>query len=162
VESLRNGFESLKAPIVAGLIVVAFLLASSCSRPLTDERLIAEFDRNRPLFERLRGLSVAKNLNCPYANNPDICIPKSSEQVLALPKRNTGFADMTVWVRRQQNVEINVPVETIGMLATSTHVFGYIYSRSDLGPLVDNVGQELAKRQVYKRIDGDWYLFMVN
>jgi hypothetical protein len=162
VETLSNGFESLKALIIASLMVVAFSFASSCSRPLTDEKLIDEFNRNKALFERLRILSVANNLDCPYASDPDICVPKSSEEVVAQLKRNTGFADMTVWVRRQQNVEINVPVETIGILATSTHVFGYTYSRSDLTPLVENVGQELVKRQVYKRIDGDWYLFMAN
>jgi hypothetical protein len=143
-------------------ILIGFSLASSCSRPLTDDRLISEFARNKPLFDQITALSVPKNLDYPYPNDPDICVPRSSGPVLSELKRKTGFADMQLWVRNGKNIEIHIPVEVTGILSTSSSVFGYVYCTATLNPMVDNVWQDLEQPEAYRRIEGNWYLSIAN
>jgi hypothetical protein len=143
-------------------ILIGFSLAPSCSRPPTDDRLISEFGRNKPLFDQIAALSVSTNLDCPYPNDPDVCVPRSSGPVLSELKRKTGFADMQLWVRNGKNIEIHIPVEVTGILSTSSSVFGYVYCTAALNPLVDTVWQDLEQREAYRRIEGNWYLWIAN
>lgn len=143
-------------------ILVGLSLSSSCSLPLTDDRLISEFARNKPLFDQITALSVPTNLDCPYPNEPDVCFPRTSGPVLSELKRKTGFAAMQLWVRNGKNIKIHIPVEVRGILSTSSSVFGYLYCTAPLKPMVENVWQDLEQPEAFRRIEGNWYLWIAN
>ena len=69
---------------------------------------------------------------------------------------------MQLYVKRGPPYALWIPVELTGYLCTSTHVFGYVYSRSELNPFVGKVWNEMEQRQAYKRVAGNWYLFISN
>ena len=69
---------------------------------------------------------------------------------------------MQLWVRNGKNIEIHVPVEVTGILSTSSSVFGYVYCTAAPSPQVENVWEDLEQREAYRRIEGNWYLWISN
>jgi hypothetical protein len=63
--------------------------------------------------------------------------------ILKQLKRKKGFEDVQIYVRKQPHYALWVPVELTGFLSTSSSAFGYVYSSSELSPLVGNVWQEM-------------------
>jgi hypothetical protein len=142
----------------------SLLLSYSCrsSLPLTDERLVAAFNSNRELFEKLAAFSASGELLSSDPPDPNIFIPEGSEPVFAELKRRTGFREAQMYVRKGPPRTLWIPVELRGTLSISSSVFGYVYSPSPMKPLVGTVWNEIEDHAVYKRIAEDWYLFINN
>jgi hypothetical protein len=158
----RFSLNAGRSPKRFWMCVLLISSCSSCSRPLTDDKLIDEFNKNRQLFAELASQADLQNLDCPHPNDPNICVPKGSDEVVKELKRKTGFDGMQAYVRTGPQYALWVPVQLTGYLSTSTSVFGYVYTRSELSPLVGTVWNDLEQRQAFKRIAGNWYLFVSN
>ena len=143
-------------------LLLPFCLLVSCSVPLTDRRLTSEFKRHKGLFDQLAALSDLQNLDCPYPNDPDICVLKGSDKILIDLKRQTGFSDLQVHVRKRPSYALWIPVQVTGLLSTNSSVIGYVYSHPNLSPQVETVWRDLEQREAYKRIADGWYLFISN
>ena len=143
-------------------VLSALAVLLSCSSPLTDRTLTSAFNRHKDSFARLAALSDARNLDCSHPNDPDICTPRGSEEILAQLKEQTGFRELQVYVRKKPSYALWVPVQVTGAVSTSSTVLGYVYSRSNMTPLVNNVWQDLEQREAYKQIADGWYLFTSN
>ena len=153
---------SVKASTAAVSISLIVSLCGCLTHPQTDKRLIAGFEANRDLFDKLASLSHSPDTACPHENDPAICVPDGSDPILEKLKRKTRFSDAQVYVKSGPPRTLWIPVETIGVLSTSTNVMGFVYSPSELNPLVGNVCEDVEDRLAYRRIAQNWYLFAAN
>jgi hypothetical protein len=129
---------------------------------LTDRRLESEFNRHKEGFARLAALSDSLNPDCLAPGDPDICVLRGSDAILADLRRQTGFRELDAYVRKRPPYALWMPVQMTGTLSTSSQVYGYVYSRVNMTPRVGSVWQDLEHRQGYKQIADRWYLFSLN
>jgi hypothetical protein len=160
--AVHDGSKALRQLLYALMVLPPLCLLLSCSMPLTDQRLTSEFNIHKETFDELAALSDLQNLDCRYPNDPDICVPKGSDKILADLKRQTGWRDLQLYVRKRPSYALWMPVQVTGVLSTSTSVVGYVYSHSEMSPQVKTVWRDLEEKEAYKRIADGWYLFISN
>lgn len=139
--------QVLRQRLYAYIVLPLFCLLPSCSMPLTDQRLTTEFNLHKKTFDKLAALSDLQNLDCRYPDDPDICVPKSSDKILRDLKRQTGWRDLQLYVRKKPAYALWIPVQVTGVLSTSTSVVGYVYSHSKMSPQVKTVWRDLAEKE---------------
>jgi hypothetical protein len=143
-------------------VFFSILLTGCGSYHASDAVLVSAFESNRALFDELASVSMSGELNCPYAHDPDICVPEGSDRLFAQLKRGTDFRDIEFYVKKGPPRVLWIPVETRGYLSINSSSVGYVYSPALLSPLVGSVWDDFEDRSAYKSISGSWYLFLSN
>jgi len=142
--------------------LVAALFSGACKgHPLTDEQMIALFQRNMDLFDQVAQESSLQPI-CPYANNPYSCVPSGSQQIENRLKRRLSLSIQRIYIDRKLNDSLWIPIETYGALSLSSATRGYVYCKCSLTPLTQNTIDALAQGANgvwYKPIGNGWMLF---
>jgi hypothetical protein len=152
---------SLEANLRFSLGLVSLPLIS-CSRPLTDDRLIFVFDQNWKVFDGVVGRVSRGNPDCVPSQDHDICEPRNATEIVAGLRRQLGAPVEGIYVNRKLHNSLWIPIETTGLLSMSSSTRGYVYSASPLTPFVTDTLSEDTRGYSYKPIRNGWMLYVAN
>ena len=148
--------------------VVAFLamiFATDCRhKPLSDDRLAHIWLSNENWFEQISSAYVAGKVDCSNERDPDICLGTGSEAAISNLRRNAGIQSVYVKRNRGDDNGVWLPVETYGVLSTSSSTRGYVYLGQPPRPrmTVDDTLAADSKGTKLKPIKDHWFIFVVN
>jgi len=114
---------------LAGRIVLSslMLLAAGCrAKVITDQELTNRFLANEDSFNALSYSYEAGNIKCPHKDDPDICDVVNSRALIASLHGDDPLRDG--YVKRNQGSEngIWLPVQSYGVMSTSSSIRGYV------------------------------------
>ncbi len=139
-------------------------LVVSCTKPpLTDDDLIASFQRNRSLFKELAFASPALDRDCT-SKDSSICVPKASQGLENKLKSQLHLPILDFYIKRDLGDSLWIPVQTYGPMSMSSSGRGYVYCKCSLGPLTGDTIEALGKGANgvwYRPIEDGWMLFAV-
>jgi hypothetical protein len=141
---------------------VLFFLSGCTRKPLTDADLAKSFFTNREWFGEVSSSYNNNHITCSNRTDPDICVISDAQSAIT---RLRGDARVqSVYVKRNHDGDngLWMPVQTYGVMSTSSSTRGYIYLKN--APKV-TVGDTLAadrKGTYYRALSGQWYLFVSN
>jgi hypothetical protein len=143
-------------------VLPLFLILSSCmGHHTTDDQLIKTFQQNRGLFEELARDSTSEHINCPYINDPDICVPKDAGELQGKFKRALSVPIESIYIKRKLNGSLWLPVETYGVLSTGSETRGYVYCACSLAPTTKDTRDSPPDNGIwYRPISDGWMLFV--
>jgi hypothetical protein len=141
--------------VLASLI----LLAVGCrTKVITDQELTSRFLANEESFNALSSSYEAGNVNCPHKDDPDICDVANSRAFIASLH---GDDPLSVYVKRNRGSEngIWLPVQSYGVMSTSSSIRGYVYLATPPPELIQDTLEESRNGIHYRRLKGRWFLF---
>ncbi len=148
---LRAVFVAVGASLV--------ILLSSC-RSVPDSVMLGAFDQHQQILDQLVQMARADDLNCPIpASGRAACVSPArlgeyqrllqSAKVFGIsPQKNTGCI-------------LFPSVQESALIAMHSHARGYAFAfKPPLVPTTADTAQEVGEKpMVFKRIDGNWYLY---
>lgn len=137
-------------------------LASCSSSPITDDRLISIFLRNRSVFESIAQRALAER---PYCHNPPdaaFCDPKGSVELVSELRKDSGLPISEMYINRKIGASLWIPVQTYGPLSISSSTRGYVYSGATLLPIVKDTLDDEIRGYSYRPIGFGWMIYLSN
>ncbi len=152
----------LRSKGVLATAVVLALLGSCAGHPLTDETLITIFEQNKKVFYAVAQDSFSSKPVCPHPQDPYLCDPKGSSELIARLKRELHLEIKEIYIDRKRYESLWIPVETYGYLSMSSSTRGYVFCRHQLTPVTNNTLAVDAQGYSFRPIGDGWMLYVAN
>jgi hypothetical protein len=157
---IRN-LKFRKVPLPLIMIALAFVVGCQ-QKPPTDKVLSTDFSSNKESFFLLSKAYDAGHVVCSDAGDPDICSLEDSTAVVDELRRRAHVEAAYVKKAHSKDDGIWLPVQTYGVMSTSSSSRGYVFLRHPPSASVKDTLDVDAKGSYYKALAGGWYLFVQN
>ena len=145
------------------LIFSALALLVGCTnKPKSDDDLAQPFVANKEWFSVLASSYLEGHVTCPSKNDPDICVLSDSSAAISHLRKDAHIQSVYIKRNRAGDNGIWIPVQSYGVMSTSSSTRGYVYLESSPAVTVSSTFSNDQKGSHYKPLEGRWYLFIVN
>ena len=147
------------------LSAVALLGATAVGcghKPINDEELERNFLASESLFVQLSSAYSQREIQCVDSQHPDSCLLRDQRSILEALGRKAHVRSAYVKKNRTKDNGLWLPVQTYGILSTSSSTRGYVYLQHPTKVTVSNTLDIDTKGASYRPLTDGWYIFIVN